>query len=181
MVLVWKTESLLRSLAVILQPSEPYNRVESTQVWNSFSLVFVLYCLDLQTLLCILKAFLALLRRFFTSLPAPLSHLSVLPKLVNFSVVRRSSPFTCTGAERGVVGAWGLGMDVQCRHVFFWLILRPLCSPYELWRDVFCWLCWWVWDTRAKSSAKSRSSSAVKRVHRIPLADLPLFVASPSQ
>ena len=77
---VWKTESLLRSLAVILQHSEPYNKRESTQLWYSFSLVYVNYCWDLQKLLRILKAFMALLRRFFTSLPAPPSHLKVLPK-----------------------------------------------------------------------------------------------------
>ena len=32
---VWKVDSLLRSLSVILQHSEPYFRVESTQLWCS--------------------------------------------------------------------------------------------------------------------------------------------------
>ena len=77
---VWKTESLLRSLAVILQHSEPYNKRESTQLWYSFSLVYVNFCWDLHKLLRILKVFPALLRRFFTSLPAPPSHLKVLPQ-----------------------------------------------------------------------------------------------------
>ncbi len=61
---VWKTESFFRSLSVILQHSEPYNMVESTQLWFNFSLVFVSYCWYLQTLFSILNAFLALLRRF---------------------------------------------------------------------------------------------------------------------
>ena len=79
-IFVWKTESLLRSLAVILQHSEPYNKRESTQLWYSFSLVYVNFCWDLQKLLRILKVFPALLRRVFTSLPAPPSHLKVLPQ-----------------------------------------------------------------------------------------------------
>ena len=41
--LMWKVESLLRSLEVILQYSEPHNRVESTKLWYSLSLVLVLY------------------------------------------------------------------------------------------------------------------------------------------
>ena len=56
---VWKVDSLLRSLAVILQCSEaPYSRVESTQLWYSRSLVLVVYWDDFHTLLNILKAFL---------------------------------------------------------------------------------------------------------------------------
>ncbi len=69
---VWKTESFFRSLSVILQHSEPYNMVESTQLWYNFSLVFMSYCWDLQTLFSILNAFLALLRRFIMSLSTPL-------------------------------------------------------------------------------------------------------------
>ena len=41
--LEWKVDRLLRSLSVILQHSEPYSRVESTQLWYSLSLVLVLY------------------------------------------------------------------------------------------------------------------------------------------
>ena len=32
-VLVWKSDSCVRSCSVILQHSEPYNRVDSTQLW----------------------------------------------------------------------------------------------------------------------------------------------------
>lgn len=46
-----------------LQQSEPYTTVESTQLW--YSLVQILYCRGLHTLLNIPKAFLALLRRLF--------------------------------------------------------------------------------------------------------------------
>ena len=48
--LVWKVDSLLRSLSVILQHSEPYSREEITQLWYSLSLVLVLYWNDFQTL-----------------------------------------------------------------------------------------------------------------------------------
>ena len=78
--LVWKGDSLVRSFSVILRPSEPYIRVVSTQLWYSLSLVLVLYWDDFHTLFSILKAFLALLRRFLMSLPAPPSCLTVLPR-----------------------------------------------------------------------------------------------------
>ena len=70
----------MRSLAVILQHSEPYSKVESTQLEYSLSLVSVLYWDDFHMLFSILKAFLALLRRFLMSLPAPPSCLTVLPR-----------------------------------------------------------------------------------------------------
>ena len=78
--LVWKVDSWLRSLSVILQHSEPYSRVGSTQLWYSISLVLVLYWDDCQTLFSILKTFLALLRRFLMSLPALPACLTVLPR-----------------------------------------------------------------------------------------------------
>ena len=56
-----------------------YSRVESTQLWYSLRLVLMLYWDDLQTLFIILKAFLALLRRFLMSLPVPPSCLTMLP------------------------------------------------------------------------------------------------------
>ena len=40
---MWKVDSWLRSLAVILHHSEPYSKVESTQLDYSLSLVSVLY------------------------------------------------------------------------------------------------------------------------------------------
>ena len=60
--------------------SEPYSKVESTQLEYSLSLVSVLYWDDFHALFSILKAFLALLRQFLMSLPAPPSCLTVLPR-----------------------------------------------------------------------------------------------------
>jgi len=48
--MVWKDRSLVRSTSVILQHSEPYRSVDTTQLWYSFSLVLVLYWVDLQIL-----------------------------------------------------------------------------------------------------------------------------------
>ena len=78
--LVSKMGSWLRSLEVILQHSEPYSKVESTQLEYSFSLVSMLYSDYVHTMFSILKAFVALLRRFLMSLPAPPSCLTVLPR-----------------------------------------------------------------------------------------------------
>ena len=77
---VWKMDNMFTSHSVILQYSKPYSRVESTQLWYSLSLVLVLYWDDLQMLFIILKVFLALLRRFLMSLPAPPSCLTMLPR-----------------------------------------------------------------------------------------------------
>ena len=48
--LVWKVDSLWRSLSVVRQHSELYSRVDRTQLWYSLSLVLVLYWADFQTL-----------------------------------------------------------------------------------------------------------------------------------
>ena len=79
-VLGMEGDSLLNSLLVILQQSEPYSRLFSTQLWYSLSLVLVLYWDDFHTLFSILKAFLVLLTRFLMPLPAPLTCLTMLPR-----------------------------------------------------------------------------------------------------
>ena len=94
--LVWKVDSLLRLFSVIIQHSETYSRVERT---GSSTVLAWSWCCNGMTsilLFSILKAFLALLRRFLMSLPAPPSCLTVLPRKVNFLVVGRSSLFTLT-------------------------------------------------------------------------------------
>ena len=45
---------------------------------------------------------------------------------------------------------------------------RPRCAEVVATSLVFPCICCWVWDRRARSSAKSRSSSSVHRVHWIP-------------
>ena len=56
---VWKVESLCWSASVILQHSEPYNRVGITQLLYSFSLIRVVYWPDFQTFCKLLNAALA--------------------------------------------------------------------------------------------------------------------------
>ena len=53
--------------------------------------------------------------------------------------------------------------------VFLLLIWGPTCWPNLLRRRVFSRVCWCVWDSSARSSAKSRSSSVSNSVHLIPL------------
>ena len=71
------------SFSVMRQHSDPYSRVERTQLLYNFNFVCVLYCCDFHTGLSILKAFLALPILMMMSLPAPPSCLTVLPRYVN--------------------------------------------------------------------------------------------------
>ena len=115
--LVWKVDSSLRLLSIILQHSELYRKVESMQLCYSLSLVLVLYWDDFHTLFSILKAFLALLRQFLMLLPALPSCLTVLPRKVNSSVVGRSL-FTLISED---FGTFSIITSV------FWLNVRPSC------------------------------------------------------
>ena len=63
----------------------------------------------------------------------------------------------------------GEGTLTHMASVFFKLILKLTWLLNMLSRSVFSWVCCRVWDNRAKSSAKSRSSSTVKGVHLMPL------------
>jgi hypothetical protein len=65
--------------------SDPYNRVDSMQLWYSLNLVCLLYCDDFHTLLSDLKIFLTLFSLFIMSFPAPPSFRTVLPRYVNVS------------------------------------------------------------------------------------------------
>lgn len=96
--------------------------------------------------------------KLLMSLPAPSSCL--LPRKVNSSVVGRSSPFTLTGA--------GFCTFSIMTSVFFWQIFRRTCCSKVLRRNVFSCMCWWVCETSARSSAKSRSYSVEMRDHLMP-------------
>ena len=58
--------------------------------------------------------------------------------------------------------------------VFFRLMFSPICCANLLTQDVFSCICS-VWETSAKSSAKSRSSSVVNSVHLMPLESRLIF------
>ena len=75
---MWKSDSLVMSHSVILQHSEPYSSVNITLVDLQPGLGAVLR--GPPHVVELLKAFLALLRRFLMSLPAPSSCLIVLPR-----------------------------------------------------------------------------------------------------
>ena len=80
------------------QHSDPYSRVERTQLLYNLNFVCVLYCCDFLMGLSILKAFLALPILLLMLLPAPPTCLTVLPRYVNWSVYGKGSSFTFTGA-----------------------------------------------------------------------------------
>ena len=109
------------SFSVMRQHSDPYNRVERTQLLYNFNFVCVLYCCNFHTGLSILKAFLALPILLMMSLPAPPPCLTVLPRYVNWSVYGKGSSSTFTGAV--------------ITSVFLILILRPTCFA-------LCVVCW---------------------------------------
>ena len=59
----------------------------------------------------------------------------------------------------------GKGTFTHMASVFFKLIVKPTWLLNLLIQSVFSWMCCQVWDNRAKSSAKSRSSSVEKGGH----------------
>ena len=69
--LVWKDGYFDMSFYVKPQHSDPYSRVERTQLLYNFIFVCVLHCCDFHTGLSILKAFLALPILLMMSLPTP--------------------------------------------------------------------------------------------------------------
>ena len=74
--LEWNMNSLMESHFVLHKHSEPYKRVETTQLWY----VLYVHCGDFQTFFSILKVFLAMPRQFLLSLPALPLYLTVLPR-----------------------------------------------------------------------------------------------------
>ena len=116
--LAGKDDNFERSLSVMYQHYELYNRVERTQLLYNFNFVWVLYCCDFHTGLSILKAFLALPILFLMLFPAPLLCLTVLPRYVICCVYGKGSSSTLTGMR-----SWTFRVITSV----FLLILRPTC------------------------------------------------------
>ena len=95
------------------------------------------------------------------STPVPPFWQSTLPRYVNLSVYGMPCPPTLISVGEGTL--------THMASVFFKLIVKPTWLLNMLSRSVFSWMCWQVWDNKAKSSAKSRSSSVEKGVHLMPL------------
>ena len=53
--------------------------------------------------------------------------------------------------------------------VLWWLMFKPISVAYVLRRFVLSCICWCVWDRRARSSVKSRSSNFDVILHLMPL------------
>ena len=112
---------------------------------------------DLHTDLKLIKAFLALLSLFYMSTPVPTSWERTLSRYINLSVYGLPCPLTLIPV--------GKGTFTHMASVFFKLIVKPTWLLNLLIQSVFSWMCCQVWDNRAKSSAKSRSSSVEKGGH----------------
>ena len=104
-----------------------------------------------------LKVPLAMLRRAWMSLWAPLSLLMRLPRYVKSSMHSSSSPLIVIGDAVGAL--------TNITLVFFWLICRPVRFAKLVSRLDFSWRWLWAADMTARSSAKSRSSKHENRVH----------------
>lgn len=136
--LVWKVDSFVRSISVILQHSDPYSNVDRTQLWYNLRFVCLLYCCDFHMLFIVLKMFLALLIRLWMSSLAPpsLHTCTMLPRYVNFSAFAISFPSIFT------VVVW-----LVLRHissVLRWLMFKPICLAQVLRRFVLSCICWCV-------------------------------------
>ncbi len=62
--------------------------------------------------------------------------------------------------------------------VFSLLMFRPIRAEFSATAVVLSCICWWVWESNARSSAKSRSSSCFHSIHCIPFrrSDVEIFI-----
>ncbi|CAH8511859.1 unnamed protein product [Schistosoma haematobium] len=145
---------------VVLQVSAPYSRTVLTFVLKILTLVLVDSCFEFQMFLSCKYAALALLIRAFTSASDPPCSSMMLPKYVKVFTSSKSSPSIVIGLMHSVL---------YRRILLFPLcILRPIAAEAAATLSVFSCICCCVWDRRAKSSAKSRSSNCILDVHCIP-------------
>ena len=84
----------------------------------------------------------------------------VLPRYVNESVSSSGSPYNVIR----------LLFFVLAFIIFVLLLLMssPSCVDIVVSSSVFPCVCWWLWERKARSSAKFRSSNWVQGVHWIP-------------
>ncbi|CAH8576549.1 unnamed protein product [Schistosoma mattheei] len=145
---------------VVLQVSAPYSRTVLTFVLKILTLVLVDSCFEFQMFLSCKYAALALPIRAFTSASDPPCSSMMLPKYVKVFTSSKSSPSIVIGLVHSVL---------YRRILLFPLcILRPTAAEAAATLFVFSCICCCVWDRRARSSAKSRSSNCILDVHCIP-------------
>ena len=147
---------------VIIHVSELYNITDLTLELNIFMLVFSLISFDFQILLRMRKATRALWIRALVSSSVPPVLLILLPRYVKQSVSASGFPPTVTTLLIFVLAFILLSLSL------FILMLSPVCADTVFSRSVFSCICSWLCERRARSSAKSKSSCWLQRVHWIP-------------
>ena len=155
--LLTNTCSFCSKLLVSLQVSEPYKSTVFTFDPKTLSLVLVVNAVDRYIGLNIANACLAFPIRAWMSSSVPPFLLTMLPRYVNSSTSSIRPSTTDTPSSRLV--------PIRISFVLVALIFRPTyarcTSKACVLSLISCILC----DTRAKSSAKSRSSKDVVKVH----------------
>ncbi|KAH9591154.1 hypothetical protein MS3_00003545 [Schistosoma haematobium] len=140
---------------VVLQVSAPYSRTVLTFVLKIQILVLVDSCFEFQMFFNCKYAALALPIRAFTSASDPPCSSMMLPKYIKVSTSSKSSQSIVTGLEHAVL-YWRI-------FLFPLYILRPTAATLVVFSCICCCNC----DRRARSSAKSRSSSRILAVRCI--------------
>ncbi|CAH8654476.1 unnamed protein product [Schistosoma rodhaini] len=145
---------------VVLHVSAPYRRTVLTFVLKILTLVLVDNCFELQMFFSCRYAALALPIRALTSASDPPCSSMMLPRYVKVSTSSKASPSSVIG----------LVHIVLYRRVLLFplFILRPTAAEAAATLVVFSCICCCVCDRRARSSAKSKSSSCILPVHCIP-------------
>ncbi|CAH8549617.1 unnamed protein product [Schistosoma curassoni] len=145
---------------VVLQVSASYSKTVSTLVLKILTLVLIDSCFEFPMFLSCKYAALALPIRAFTSASDPPCSSMMLPKYVKAFTASKSSPSIVIGLVHAVL---------YRRILLFPLcILRPTAVEAIATLVFFSCICCCVWDRRARSSVKSRSSSCILDVHCIP-------------
>ncbi|KAH9595294.1 hypothetical protein MS3_00001397 [Schistosoma haematobium] len=141
---------------VVLQVSAPYSRTVLTFVLKMLTFVLVDSCFEFQMFLsCKYAARASPIRVFTSASDAPCSSM-MLPKYVKVFTSSKSSPSIVIGLVHSVL---------YRRILLFPLcILRPTAAETAATLVVFYFTCCCVCDRRARSSAKSRSSSCILAV-----------------
>ncbi|CAH8628136.1 unnamed protein product [Schistosoma intercalatum] len=141
---------------VVLQVSAPYSRTVLTFVLKILTLVLVDSCFEFQMFFSCKYAALALLIRAFTSASDPPCSSMMLPKYVKVFTSSKSSPSIVIG----------LVHSVYYRRILLFplCILRPTAATLFVFSCIYC--C--VWDRKARSSAKCRSSNCILDAHCMP-------------
>ena len=148
---------LLLQILVSLHVSEPYKSTAFTFELKTLSLVLVVSAVGRHIGLSIANVCLAFPIRAIMSSSVPPFLLTILPRYVNSSTSSIRPPTTDTPSSRLV--------PIRINFVLVALIFRPTfascTSKARVLSLISCILC----DSRAKSSAKSRSSKDVVKVH----------------